>query len=129
MSYKVRVLLANLIPRDRGRLDDTLDAEILRDDHGCLLSDDERGPVSVRADITQRDGQVDNFESAHAVHIQPRIDDAASLSRLHRAGAELMRKHTRKMPVVNDAPHSKGERGSPSASTCQLPSSQKKKNE
>src|SRR6266702_971942 len=128
MSYKVRVLLANLIPRDRGRLDDALDAKLLRDDHRCLLSDDECGPVSVRADISRRDGQVGNFDPAHAVHIQPRIDNAAPLSRLHRAGAELMRKRTRNMPIVNDAPHSEGERGSPSASTCQLPSSKKKLN-
>src|SRR6266702_1349978 len=90
-AHSDSVLLANLNPHDRDRLNDALDAELLCDDRGCLLSDDERGPVSVRADISRRDGQVGNFEPAHAVHVQLRVDDAALLARLHWAGAELLR--------------------------------------
>src|SRR6266702_1205501 len=135
----VGVLLANLIqvPRDCDRLDDAFDPELLRDDHGGLLPDDERGPVRVRADVSRRDGQVGNFEPAHSVHVQLRVDDAALLARLHRAGAELIhdrkrkRKRTRKLHVVNDG-HSalcRGGRSSPSARSWPLPPRDKKTNE
>jgi hypothetical protein len=101
---------SDAIPRDRGQLDDALNAELFCNDHSGLLPDDESGPVSVRADISRRDGQIGNFESVHAVHVQLRVDDAALLARFHRAGTELnayssrnpKRKHTRKMDVVND---------------------------
>ena len=79
---------------DSQRLDDAFDAQLLRDDHGGLLPDDERGPVSVRADICWRDRQVGNFEPAYPIHVQLRVYDAAFLARLHRTGAELM--HTRR---------------------------------
>jgi hypothetical protein len=68
-------------------LDDAFDAELLRDDHGGLLPDDERRPVSVRADICWRDRQVRNFEPAYAIYVQLCVYNAAFLARLHRTGA------------------------------------------
>ena len=95
-------MLANLIPcgPSRGRLNnDALNAELRRNDHGGLLSDDESGPVSVRADISRRDGQVGNFEPTHAIHIQLRIDDTTLLARLHRARTKLIHNRKRKGTV------------------------------
>ena len=90
------IRLANLIPQDHGWLHDAFDTELLRDDDGGLLSDDERGPVRVRTDICRRDRHVGNFESADPVHVQLRVNDAALLARLHRTGAELMYNRKRK---------------------------------
>ena|SRR6266702_855017 len=117
------------VPRNCDRLDDAFDPELLRDDHGSLLPDDERGPVRVRADVSRRDGQVGDLEPVHSVHVQLRVDDAALLARLHRAGTELMhnrkrkRKGTRKLRVVNDGRSALcgGGRSSPSAMSWPLP--------
>ena len=74
---------------------DTFDAQLLRDDHGRLLSDDQRGRVSVRSDIGRADGQICNFESLDAIHIEARIDNAALFARFHRASPELAKSKTK----------------------------------
>ena len=68
---------------------DTLDAELLRDHHGRLLPDDQRGRVCVRTDVGRADGEVRDFEFLDTVHVQARIDDAASFAGFHRTSAKL----------------------------------------
>jgi hypothetical protein len=67
----------------------TLNAQLLRNNNGSLLPDDQRSRVRVRADVSRADGQIGNFESMNAIHVQVRIDDTTFLARLHRASAEL----------------------------------------
>jgi hypothetical protein len=43
----------------------------------------------VFADVARADGQVGDFGSTNAIHVQALIDDTASLAWLHRASAEL----------------------------------------
>lgn len=50
------------VPHDRDQLADTFDTELLRDDHGSFLPDNQRSLVGVGTNITQRDGHVGNFE-------------------------------------------------------------------
>ena len=88
---RIAYLTSQLDFRDHGQLDNALDAELLRDDHGSLLPDDECGPNRVCADISQRDRQVSNFEPTYAIHVQLRIDDAALLTGPHSARAKLIR--------------------------------------
>ena len=68
---------------------DAIDAELLRDHHRRLLPDDQRGRVRVRTDVGRADGEVRDFESLDTVHVQARIDDAASFAGFHRASAKL----------------------------------------
>ena len=121
--------MANLlkVPRNRDGLNDTFDAELLCDNHGSLLPDDESGPVRVRAHISRRDGHVSNFEPTHTVHVQLRIHDPALFARLHCAGAELMHDRPHKMHGVNyrRSEICRGSR-SPSATTYELHSVKEK---
>lgn len=92
------ILLTNLthVLRDRDQLDDAFDAELLSDNQGGLLSDDECSAVRVRTNVSRCDGQVGDFESAYTIHIQIRVDNAAPLARLHGARTELTRNCKRK---------------------------------
>jgi hypothetical protein len=74
----------------------TLDAQLLCNNNGSLLPDDQRSRVRVRADVARADGQIGNFESTNAIHVQVRIDDTAFLARLHRASAELSQRSAKK---------------------------------
>ena len=49
--------------------DNALDAQLLRDNHGSLLPNDQRSRVRVRADVARPNGQVGDFESTNAVHV------------------------------------------------------------
>ena len=69
--------------------DDALDAQLLRDNHRRLLSNDQRSRVRICCNVSRANRQIRNFESLDAIDVQARVDDAASLSRFHRASAEL----------------------------------------
>jgi len=71
------------------QLIDTLDTQLLRDDHGSILPDDKHSRVCIFSDVGGRGGQVGNIESLDATHIEARVDNTAVLARFHRAGAEL----------------------------------------
>lgn len=48
----------------------TLDAQLLCNNNGSLLSDDQRSRVRIRANVARADGQIGNFESTNAIHVQ-----------------------------------------------------------
>ena len=54
-SDTVTLLLAILMPHSAGGAGRHFDAEVLRNNHGGLLSDDKSGPIRVRAYISRRD--------------------------------------------------------------------------
>jgi len=74
---------------------DTLDAKLLREDHGRFLPDEQRRRVRVRTDVGWTDGQVRNFESLDSIHTEAGIDDTASFARFHPASAELLQSNWR----------------------------------
>jgi len=80
---------------ERPSSDDTLDAQLLREDHGRFLPDEQRRRVRVRTDVGWPDGQVRNFESLDSIHTKAGIDDTASFARFHPASAELLQSNWR----------------------------------
>ncbi len=68
---------------------DTLYTQLFCNNNSSLLPDDQRSRVRVRGDVARADRQVGDFETTNAIHVQTRIDDTASLARLHRASTEL----------------------------------------
>jgi len=68
---------------------DSLDSQLLCDNHRHLLPNDQRSRVSVRRDVGRANRQVCDFQTFDAVDVQARVNDATSISRLHRASAEL----------------------------------------
>lgn len=49
-------------------------AEILASEDGALLTDEQRGGVSVAADVVGADGQIGDLEILGAVHIQALVE-------------------------------------------------------
>lgn len=67
--------------------------EVLRDDHGGFLADQQSRAVGVAADVVGADGQVGTFETGDAVYVEAGVQDAVFDDRVafaggHGAGAE-----------------------------------------
>lgn len=51
-------------------------AKVLGNQHGALLTDQQRGGEGVAADVVGADGQVGDLEALDAVHVEARVEDA-----------------------------------------------------
>jgi hypothetical protein len=69
-----------------GQLD--LDTEVLGEQVGTLLSDEERGRVGVRAQVLGADRQVDTLEALGTEDVESAIDNTAVLLGAHGASAQ-----------------------------------------
>ena len=83
-------LCRRLARRDRGmryrRMREAkLEAEFLGDEVCTLLANKERGGVCIRAKVVRADAEVDTLEVLCAVDAKALVDDAALLTRFHRA--------------------------------------------
>jgi hypothetical protein len=59
-------------------LGQALDSQLLCNNHGSFLPNDQRSRVRICSDIARADGQVCYFQSLDAVHIQARVNNATS---------------------------------------------------
>jgi len=67
--------------------------QILGNENGALLTDEEGGRVRVAADVVGADAQIRDLEALDAVDVEPLVedavlDDAVALARGHAAGAK-----------------------------------------